>query len=72
MRISNAEQFPADAIIPEPELRHGVDHPQVDFGVDPLASMAVGTLYFYLVAGAVSLWQRVADGGGAGDWRLIN
>ena len=72
MRISNAEQFQADAIVPEPELRFGVEHPQVDFASDPLWSMAVGTLYIYTVAGSVSTWQKVADNGGAGDWRLLN
>ncbi len=72
MRIVNSEQFQADAITPEPEMRHGVDDPQVDFAADPLNSMTVPTLYIYTTPGSVSMWLKIAGNGGAGDWQLIN
>jgi hypothetical protein len=72
MRISNAEQYPADAITPEPFLNHGTADPATDFATDELDSKPRGSLYVRTTESNVQLFLKVAEAGGAGDWRLIN
>ena len=72
MRVSNADQYPSDAITPEPHLNHGTYNPASDFAVNELSDKPKGSLYLRTTEGSVQLWIKVAEAGGAGDWRLIN
>ncbi len=72
MRVSNAEQFRADAISVEPDLFHSTGNPGSDFAEDEFNHKPLGSVCLRTTPGSVQMWQKVAEAGGAGDWRLIN
>ena len=72
MRVSNAEQYPADAISPEPFLFHSTGDPGSDFAEDEFDDKPLASVCLRTTPGSVQMWQKVAEAGGAGDWRLIN
>lgn len=65
MRVSNAEQFQADAISVEPDLFHSTGNPGSDFAEDEFNHKPLGSLF----ADHAGQCPDVAEGGRGGRGR---